>query len=49
MHYNLPVHFFKILMNIVRIQNEQLLQIICEEEEINIMKVKSVLPPIQSL
>lgn len=40
----LSICFLEILMQLIRIQNEQLIKIICKEEEIEYNDLKKVIP-----
>lgn len=40
MNHTLSISFLEILMNLIRIQNEQLLKIISEEEDIKYESIK---------
>ncbi len=44
MNHKLSICFLEILMNLIRIQNEQLLKIICEDENIRYEAVKHLVP-----
>ena len=44
MKHTLSISFLEILMNLIRIQNEQLLKIICEDECIKYDAVKHLVP-----
>lgn len=44
MKYTISVSFLEVLLNLVRIQNEQLLKIICEDEGIKYESVKHLIP-----
>lgn len=44
MNHILSVSFLEILMNLIRIQNEQLLKIIAEEEDIKYETIKHLVP-----
>jgi hypothetical protein len=44
MTYEFPQCLLAIILNLVRIQNEQLLKIICEDEEIDYEDVKHLVP-----
>lgn len=38
----ISISFLEILMNIIKVQNDQLLKIICEEEDIDIQVLKKL-------
>ena len=44
MQHIVSISFLEILMNLIRIQNEQLLKIICEDEDIKYDTVKHLIP-----
>ena len=44
MKVDIPQDMLSIILNLVRIQNEQLLKIICEEEDLDYADMQSILP-----
>jgi hypothetical protein len=44
MEYSIPSYFLEILTQLIRIQNEQMLTIISENEDIKIDSIKHLIP-----
>ena len=42
--YNIDGKFLEIIVNLIYEQNIQLLDIICQEEELNILKIQKLIP-----
>lgn len=44
MDYKLPIYFLEIIMNLIKLQNEQLLKIICRDECLDYDILKHLVP-----